>query len=122
MRCFSSFLSPELSACLSRPTLPLGRVFCSSASASELTFRLGPFDTNSYQIVLSRSCHVRTSTEHTQGLIRGIHGSWWVMFFLGPTGTQSSVSASEPEEWVCVHGRKKEIMWTCVFALVLLCV
>lgn len=99
--------------------LPLRHVFCIPASASvaaqlELTFRLGPFDTDGYQIVLSGSCHVWTSAGHTQGLIRGIHGSWWVMFFLSPAGPQSSVAASQPEESGWVNGIKRDTVDLCI--------
>ncbi len=87
---------------------------CISTSQLELTFRLGPFDADGYQIVLSGSCHVRTSTGHTQGLIRGIHGSWWVMFFLSPAGPESSVSVSQSEEAGCVNRIKGDTVDLCI--------
>lgn len=86
---------------------------CISAAQLELTFRLGPFDTDCYQIVLSGSCHVRTSAGHTQGLIRGIHSSWWVMFFLGPAGPKSS-AVNQPEESGCVNGIKRDTVDLCI--------
>lgn len=119
-------LLPKLSACSSRSCVPLDRVFlflhlciCIRAAQLELTFRLGPFDTDGYQIVLSESSHVRTSTGHTQGLIRGLHARWWVMFFLSPAGPESSVAVGQPEESGCVNGIKRDTMdWT-LFAFVL---
>lgn len=91
---------------------------CISAAQLELTFRLEPFDTDGYQIVLSGSCHVRSSAGHTQCLIRGIHGSWWVMFFLSPAGPESSVPVSQSEEWGCVNRIKRNTVDLCIcFAL-----
>ena len=97
-----------------RPCFFLRFCICISAAQLELTFRLRPFDTDSYQMVLSGSCHVRTSTGHTQGLIRGVHGSWWVMFFLSPAGPQGSVAVSQPEESGCVNGIKKDTADVCI--------
>lgn len=84
---------PQISTRLSRSCSPIRPCFlhlciCIGASQLDLTFRLRPFDTDGYQIVLSWNCHVQTSTEHIQGLIRGIHGSWWVVFFLEPHRTR----------------------------------
>lgn len=88
---------------LTPPIRPCFLHLCISAAQLELTFRLGPFDADGYLIVLSGSCHVQTSTGHTQGLIRAIHGSWWVMFFLSPAGPESSVAVSQSEESGCVN-------------------
>lgn len=87
---------------------------CISAVQLEFTFRLRPFDTDDYHIVLSGSCHVRSSTGHTRGLISSSHGNWWVMFFLGPTGPESSVSVSQRRDSVCVNRIMRNIVDLCV--------
>lgn len=117
---FQWALVPKISECSSRTPLLWCRPWflhlciCISAAQLELTFRFGPFDTDGYHIVLSGNCHVRSSTGHTQGLIRGSHGSWWVMFFLGPAGPESSVSVSQWRDSGCVNRIKRNTVDLCV--------